>query len=152
MEWHKGEYTISTDPARLDLGVVHRYISEESYWGRGRAVEVVRRAVENSLPFGIYRGDETVGFARVVTDYATFGWVADVFVLPEHRGLGLSKWLMEVILSHPELQGFRRWLLATKDAHGLYRRFGFQDLRRPERFMERPDPKMSESPDYWGNR
>jgi len=151
MEWHKGEYTISTDAGRLDLGVVHRFISEESYWGGGRPAEVVRRAVENSLPFGIYSGGETIGFARVVTDYATFAWVADVFVLPAHRGRGLSKWLMEVMLSHPDLQGFRRWLLATKDAHGLYRQYGFRELRRPERFMERPDPQMAESPDYWGN-
>jgi GNAT superfamily N-acetyltransferase len=152
MDWHRGEYSISTDPARIDLDVVHRFISEESYWGRGRPLEVVRRAVEHSLPFGIYRGAELVGFARVVTDYATFAWVADVFVVAAHRGRGLSKWLLEVMLAHPDLQGFRRWLLATKDAHGLYRQFGFQDLRRPERFMERPDPQMLESPDYWGNR
>ena len=115
MEWHRNEYTISTDRERLDLSVVHRYISEESYWGKGRSLEVVRKSVENSLPFGIYRGEELVGFARVVTDYATFAWLADVFILQEHRGRGLSKWLMEVILSHSELQGFRRWVLATKD-------------------------------------
>ena len=149
-EWHKGEYTISTDRGRLDFEVIHRFISEESYWGKGRPVEVVRRSVENSLPFGIYRGQEQVGFARVLTDYATFAWLADVFVLKEHRGRGLSKWLMEVILGHTELQGFRRWVLATKDAHGLYRQFGFIDLHRPERWMERPDPSMKESPDYWG--
>jgi GNAT superfamily N-acetyltransferase len=88
----------------------------------------------------------------VVTDYATFAWVADVFVLPEHRGRGLSKWLMEVILAHPELQGFRRWVLATKDAHSLYGRYGFIPLHRPERWMERPDPTMQESPDYWSDR
>jgi GNAT superfamily N-acetyltransferase len=152
MDWHKGEYTISTERGRLDLGRVHRFISEESYWGQGRPLEVVRRSVENSMPFGVYRGEELVGFARVVTDYATFAWLADVFVLPEHRGRGLSKWLMEVVLSHPELQGFRRWVLATKDAHELYRKFGFIDLHRPERWMERPDPSMRESPDYWGPR
>jgi len=152
MDWHKGEYTISTDRGRVDLAVVHRYISEESYWGKGRSAEVVRRSIENSLPFGVYRGAEQAGFARVVTDYATFAWVADVFILEAHRGRGLSKWLMETIISHPELQGFRRWVLATKDAHELYRRFGFQELRRPERWMERPDPNMAESPDYWGPR
>jgi GNAT superfamily N-acetyltransferase len=151
MEWNKGEYTISTEPARLDFSVIHRFISEESYWGQGRPLEIVRRSVENSLPFGIYRGGEQVGFARVVTDYATFAWLADVFVVEAHRGRGLSKWLMEVILGHPELQGFRRWVLATKDAHELYRRFGFLDLKRPERWMERPDPSMRESPDYWKN-
>ena len=152
-EWHRDEYTISTERGRLDLGRIHRFISEESYWGQGRSLEVVRKAVENSLPFGIYRGEEEmVGFARLVTDYATFAWLADVFVLQEHRGRGLSKWLMEVILGHPELQGFRRWVLATKDAHELYRKFGFIDLHRPERWMERPDPSMKESPDYWGPR
>ncbi|MDQ3908242.1 MAG: GNAT family N-acetyltransferase [Acidobacteriota bacterium] len=151
-EWRRGDYAISTDRARLDLGVVHRFISEESYWGRGRALEVVRRAVENSLPFGVYRGPELVGFARVVTDYATFGWLADVFILPAHRGRGLSKWLVEVILAHPDLQGFRRWVLATKDAHELYRRYGFRELHRPERWMERFDPNMAESPDYWQPR
>ena len=152
MNWQKGEYTISTERERIDLAVVHRFISEESYWGKGRPLEVVRRSVENSYPFGIYRGGEMVGFARVVTDYATFAWLADVFVLREHRGRGLSKWLMEVIMSRPELQGFRRWVLATKDAHGLYRQFGFIDLHRPERWMERPDPSMKESPDYWQAR
>ena len=152
MDWQRGEYTISDDRARLDLGVIHRFISGESYWGQGRPLEVVRRSVENSVPFGVYRGEEQVGFARVVTDYATFAWVADVFVVEAHRGRGLSKWLMEVILSHPQLQGFRRWVLATKDAHELYRKFGFMDLKRPERWMERPDPQMLESPDYWENR
>jgi GNAT superfamily N-acetyltransferase len=152
MEWINGDYAISTNRARLDFTVIHRFISEESYWGQGRSIEVVRRSVENSLPFGVYHEGEQVGFARVVTDYATFAWLADVFVLEGHRGRGLSKWLMEVILSHPELQGFRRWVLATKDAHELYRKFGFIDLHRPERWMERPDPSMKESPDYWGPR
>jgi len=152
MEWHKGEYTISDERGRLDLGVIHKFISEESYWGQGRPPEVVRRSVENSLPFGVYRGGETVGFARVVTDYATFAWVADVFIVPAHRGRGLSKWLMETMLAHPGLQGFRRWVLATKDAQGLYRQFGFRELKRPERWMERPDPGMREAPDYWENQ
>ncbi|MGB8510342.1 MAG: GNAT family N-acetyltransferase [Pyrinomonadaceae bacterium] len=151
-EWRRDAYTISTDPARLDLALIHRFINEESYWGQGRAIEVVRRSIENSLPFGIYEGARQIGFARVVTDYATFGWVADVFIVTEYRGRGLSKWLMEVILSHAELQGFRRWVLATKDAHELYRQFGFIELHRPERWMERPDPQMQESPDYWQKR
>ena len=150
-EWQRGEYTISTDNNRLDLPVIHDFISNQSYWGRGRAIEVVQRAVDNSLNFGLYTQAQQVGFARVVTDYSTFAWIADVFVLGEHRGRGLSKWLMEVILSHPQLQGFRRWVLATKDAHSLYARFGFIPLHRPERWMERPDPTMQESPDYWKN-
>ncbi len=148
-EWHRGEYTISDDRARLDIKVIQKFLSTESYWATGRSVERVQLSVDNSLSFGVYRGDEQIGFARVVTDYATFAWLADVFVLEEYRGRGLSKWLVEVIISHPQLQGFRRWVLATKDAHELYQRYGFRELHRPERWMERPDPSMEESPDYW---
>ena len=148
-EWHRGEYTISDDRARLDLRVIQRFLSTESYWATGRSVETVQRSIENSLSFGVYRGDKQIGFARVVTDYATFAWIADVFMLEDSRGRGLAKWLIEVIVSHPQLQGFRRWVLATKDAHELYRRYGFRELHRPERWMERPDPNMEESPDYW---
>lgn len=147
--WQRGEYTISTDDARLDISTIHDFISNQSYWGQGRAVAVVQRALDNSLNFGLYHDRRQIGFARVVTDYATFAWIADVFVLTEHRGRGLSKWLMEIILGHPQLQGFRRWVLATKDAQSLYARFGFIPLHRPERWMERPDPNMQESPDYW---
>ncbi|HEX5705906.1 MAG TPA: GNAT family N-acetyltransferase [Pyrinomonadaceae bacterium] len=148
-EWRRGEFSISTERARLDIETIHRFISERSYWGKGRDIEVVRRSIEGSLPFGVYRGERLVAFARVVTDYATFAWLADVFVLEEFRGQGLGRWLIETILGHPDLQGFRRWVLATKDAHEIYRPFGFQELKRPERWMERPDPKMREQPDYW---
>lgn len=148
-EWQKGEFLISTDRSRLDVAMIHDFLSRRSYWARGRELEVVKRGIENSLNFGVYRQDQQIGFARVVTDYATFAWLADVFVLEEHRGRGLGKWLVEVILSHPQLQGFRRWALATRDAHELYRNFGFHELMRPERWMERPDPNMRESPDYW---
>jgi len=147
--WPRDDYEISTDPSRLNLELIHDFLSNHTYWATGRVKDVVQRSIENSLPFGIYHGPAQVGFGRVVTDYATFAWIADVFVLPEHRGRGLSKWLMEVMLAHPQLQGFRRWVLATKDAHGLYENFGFIKLHRPERWMERPDPKMKESPDYW---
>jgi len=147
--WERGEYLITTDRSRLDVPLIHNFLSEESYWAVGRSVEVVRRTIDNSLCFGVYKENEQVAFARVVTDFATFAWLADVFVVPEHRGQGLAKWLMEVILAHPELQGFRRWVLATKDAQTLYAQFGFIPLHRPERWMERPDPKMQESPDYW---
>jgi GNAT superfamily N-acetyltransferase len=146
--WQRSEYTISTDTARLDIGVIHRFL-DTSYWAAGRSVETIRRSIENSISFGLYKGDQQVGFARVITDYATFAWIADVFVLEPHRGQGLSKWLMEVIISHPELQGFRRWVLATKDAHELYRKFGFKELKLPERWMERRDPNTQETPDYW---
>ena len=147
--WERGDYLISTDRSRLDVELIHNFISNTSYWGQGRTLDVVARSLDNSLNFGLYNNKQQVGFARVVTDYATFAWIADVFVLPAHRGRGLSKWLMEVMLSHERLQGFRRWVLATKDAHSLYERFGFMALHRPERWMERPDPNMQESPDYW---
>jgi GNAT superfamily N-acetyltransferase len=150
-EWQRGEYAISTDDSRLDIPVIHDFVANQSYWAQGRTIETVQRALNNSLNFGLYEDKQQVGFARVVTDYATFAWIADVFVLKEHRGRGLSKWLLEVILSHPKLQGFRRWVLATRDAHALYAGFGFIPLHRPERWMERPDPNMQESPDYWKN-
>ena len=147
--WQRNDYLNSTDRSRLNVDLIHDFLANKTYWASGRSREVVERSIENSLCFGIYQGNAQVGFGRVVTDYATFAWIADVFVLPEHRGRGLSKWLMEVMTAHPQLQGFRRWVLATKDAHGLYERFGFINLHRPERWMERPDPNMKESPDYW---
>ena len=126
---------VSTDRSRLDLDLVHRYLSEEAYWARGRTREQVERSIEHSLPFGVYVEGRQVGFARVVTDRATFAWLADVFVLPEARGRGLGKRLVETVLAHPELQPMKRWLLATADAHGLYRRYGFEELRDVGRFM-----------------
>ncbi len=148
-EWQQGEYLISTDSDRLDISTIHDFLSRRSYWAQGRSLEVVERSIANSLSFGLFKHNRQIGFARVVTDYATFAWLADVFVLDEFRGRGLGKWLVKVILAHPDLQGFRRWVLSTKDAHGLYRDFGFRELKQPERWMERPDPQMQESPDYW---
>ena len=148
-EWQRGEHTVSTDQARLDIDLIHDFLTNSSYWAVGRSLETIKRSIENSLSFGLYEHERQVGFARVVTDYATFAWVADVFVLEEARGRGLGTWLVEVILSHPRLQGFRRWSLATKDAHEIYRKFGFSELKRPERWMERRDPSTEESPDYW---
>jgi GNAT superfamily N-acetyltransferase len=136
--WRRDGYLISTDASMLDLEVVHAYLSR-SYWAAGVPEDVVRRSIENSLCFGVYRGEEQAGFARVVTDRATFAYLADVFVLEEHRGQGIGKWLVEVILSHPDLQGLRRWMLATRDAHDLYRRYAFTELARPRIFMERKD-------------
>ncbi len=136
--WRRDGYLISTDRSLLDLRFVHGYL-RTSYWAAGVPEEVVRRSVENSLCFGVYSDEEQVGFARVVTDRATFAYLADVFVLEEHRGRGLGKWLVEVVLSHPELRGLRRWMLATRDAHELYRRYGFAELGRPGIFMERRD-------------
>ncbi len=137
------DYTISDDPARLDLDAVHRYLSAESYWAKGLPRETLERSVAGSLCFGVYdKENGQVGFARVVTDRATFAWLADVFVLPAHRGRGLSKRLMEAVLAHPDLQGLRRFMLATWDAHGLYRQFGFEAPARPDRLMERYQPDV----------
>jgi GNAT superfamily N-acetyltransferase len=130
-------FTISTDPARLDIAAIHRYLAHDSYWAKGIPLATVERAIAHSLPFGLYTpGGELAGFARVVTDYATFAWLCDVFVLPAHRGQGLSKWLMQVVWAHPQLQGLRRRLLATLDAHGLYEQFGFAPLAAPNLFLE----------------
>jgi GNAT superfamily N-acetyltransferase len=135
------DYTISDDPARLDLDVIHGFLSR-SYWSPEIPRETVARAIANSLCFGVYLGSTQVGFARLVTDRATFAYLADVFVLESHRGRGLSRALMELVLAHPEVQGLRRWLLATRDAHGLYRKFGFVDLANPAVFLTRHDPDV----------
>jgi GNAT superfamily N-acetyltransferase len=137
IERTRGDYQISTDHNRLDLHVIHDYLSNHSYWAKGIPFEIVQRSVDHSLCFGIYHGTQQVGFARLITDYATIAYLGDVFVLPAHRGQGLSKWLMETMVSHPDLQGFRRWLLATADAHGLYQQYGFTPLASPDRWMER---------------
>jgi GNAT superfamily N-acetyltransferase len=131
------EIEISTDAARLDVDLVQRFLSEESYWARGRTREAVERSIENSVCFGAYTGGEQVGFARVVTDRATFAWLADVFVVPGHQGRGIGKGLVEAALEHPELRSIPRWLLGTADAHELYRRFGFGELQESGRFMAR---------------
>ncbi|GAB3223257.1 GNAT family N-acetyltransferase [Spirosoma arcticum] len=131
------DYTISTDKSRLDTALIHRFLSHESYWAQNVPPDVVHRSIDNSLCFGVYQGDRQVGFARVVTDQATFAYLADVFILPEHRGRGLSKQLMETISNWPTLQGLRRWVLATRDAHTLYEQFGFTALDKPEFFMQR---------------
>ena len=136
-EAHYPGFVISCNAERLDVHAIHAFLSERSYWAQGRSLETVRRAIENSLCFGVYRGSSQVGFARVVTDRATFAWLADVFILEAHRGRGLSKRLVEAVVSHPDLQGLRRFVLATVDAHGLDARFGFAPLTHPERWMER---------------
>ena len=133
-ELRRGDYTISTDPARLDVDVIHAFL-REAYWSTGVTREIVERSIEHSLVFGVYRGREQVGFARVITDRAAIAYLGDVFILQEHRGHGLSKWLLEVILEHPDLQDLRRFFLATKDAHGLYEQFGFRALGDPSIFM-----------------
>ncbi len=140
-EWRRGEHRITTDPTAVDLDRVHGFLTE-SYWAKGIPRETVRRSIEHAIPFTVLAGDRQVGFARVISDHATFAYVGDVFVLPEARGKGLSVWLMECIVAHPELQGLRRWLLATRDAHGLYAKTGFTPLAAPERWLERWDPEV----------
>lgn len=139
--WINGEFEISTDPARIDLALVHGFLTS-SYWAKGIPAETVQRSIQNSLCFGVYCGQQQVGFARIITDGATFSYLADVFILEPYRGRGLSKWLMECIMAHPQLQGLRRWILATRDAHGLYRQFGFDVLKNPQRWMERHNPDV----------
>jgi GNAT superfamily N-acetyltransferase len=140
-EWRRGEYLITTNPERVDVAVVHGFLAA-SYWAKEIPLEIFERSIEHSLNFSLYHGASQVGFARVITDYATFGYLGDVFVLESHRGRGLSKWLMEVVITHPELQGFRRWVLLTRDAHGLYEQFGFKPVAAPERYMERWVPEV----------
>ena len=130
------DYEITTDPSRFDIKAIHAFL-KESYWSPGIAFEVVERAIKNSLCFSILQEGRQVGFARVISDFTTFGYLADVYVLETHRGQGLSKWLMQTILTHPDLQGLRRFMLATRDAHGLYHQFGFQALEDPSKIMEK---------------
>jgi len=132
----KNGFTVSTDKTRLDVNTIHDYLCNHSYWSGGISFDIVKRSIENSVCFGLYEDDKLIGFARVITDKATFAYLGDVFVLDGYRGKGLSKWLMECVLKHPELQGFRRWLLLTRDAQELYRKFGFTEFHAPDRCME----------------
>jgi len=144
-EWQRENFTISTDAKRLDLDVIYEYL-KHCYWAEGIPRQVVQRSIGGSLCFGVFAGAAQVGFARVITDYATYAYLADVFVLESHRGRGLAKWLMECILAHPELQSLRRWSLVTRDAHSLYARYGFVELPTPERYMEMCDRDVYKRP------
>lgn len=143
-EWRRGAYVISTDQQRLDPVVIHNFLTT-SYWAEGIPLATVRRALEHALNFGLYLQEQQVGFARIITDYTTFAYVADVFILEAHQGQGLGTWLMETVISHPDLQGLRRWILATRDAHTLYQKVGFTALHMPERFMEILVPDIYQS-------
>jgi len=134
MDFYRASYTISNDKARLNIAYIHQFLSH-SYWAENIPEETVSRSIEGSMCFGVYENKKQIGFARVVTDGATFGYLADVFIDESYRGQGLSKWLMEVIMGHPGLQGFRSWQLATRDAHGLYAQFGFKTPDDPGRIM-----------------
>ena len=136
MEWTRDQFTISTDKARLDRAAIHEFL-RTSYWARGIPRQVIDRSIENSLCFGLYDGERQIGFARVISDLSTFGYLSDVFVVESHRGRGLATWFMQIVLAHPDLRGIRRWMLATADAHGLYRKVGFTELSKPKRIMEK---------------
>ncbi len=140
-ESRRGAFAITTDPARLDIDAIHAYLTR-SYWAEGIARELVLRSIENSLCFGLFDGSRQIGFARVITDHATFAYLCDVYVLEEQRGAGFGKWLMETVMSHPDVQGLRRWLLMTRDAHGLYAQHGFSPLAKPGSAMEIARPGL----------
>lgn len=145
MEWTRDNFSVTCDPARLDRAVITQFLSS-SYWASGIPPDTVTKSVANSLCFGLFVQDRQIGFARVISDYATIAYLGDVFILPEYRGLGLDKWLIDCVVSHQELQGLRRWILATRDAHRLYATFGFTPLKRPEIFMEVHDPNIYRKP------
>ncbi len=132
----KKGFLISTDKALLNVTLVHHFLAQLSYWGKGISLQTVKTSIQNSLCFGIYHQQKQVGFARVITDQVTFAYLCDVFILAEYQRLGLSKWLLQTIRNHPDLQSLRRWILATADAHGLYEQFGFTTLKKPDRWME----------------
>jgi GNAT superfamily N-acetyltransferase len=140
LEWQKDNFIITTNRDDLQINAILDYLVNQSYWAKNRTAEQMEKIVENSLCFGLYKDEKQIGFARVVTDFATVAYLGDVYVLPEFQGEGLGKWLMEVIVNHPDLQGFRRWVLATRDAHKLYEKYGFTELKHPERWMEKAAP------------
>jgi len=141
MIWERPPYRISDDPELVDVTVVHEFLVG-SYWARGIPMETVVRGIAHSIPFSVFLGDRQVGFARVVTDRATFAYLADVFVVEDQRGRRLAAWLVATVLAHPELQGLRRWLLVTRDAHRLYQKLGFDAVADPSMFLTRHDPDV----------
>ena len=131
-----GQFTVTTDKSKLDLVAIHDFLSNHSHWSRNITMDRVKTAIENSLNFGLFENEKQIGLARVISDYATIAYLGDVYVLPQYRGQGLSKLLMKEVMQHPCLQGLRRWILLTKDAHGLYKQFGWTPVANPERYME----------------
>ncbi len=145
MQYHiyqKDGFTISTNPLLLNVPYLHHYLSVKSYWAQNIPVEIVQKSIEGSCCFGLYQNEKQIGFARVITDFATYGYLCDVFVDEAFRGLGLSKWMMAVVHEHPQLQGFRNWALGTKDAHGLYEQFGYVMHPEPFRVMRKSNPDV----------
>ncbi len=144
--WQRGEFEVTTDKDRLDLNTTHEFLAQSSEWARGIPRSTFEKSLRHSLCFGLFNKKTQIGFARVISDHATIAYLGDVFVLPEYRGRGLAKWLMECVLSHPELQMLRRWILVTKDAHRLYRQFSFTPLASPLKFMELYNPDIYKQP------
>ncbi|MBU3027260.1 GNAT family N-acetyltransferase [Zobellia galactanivorans] len=142
VETHKKEYTISTDKDKLDILCIHKFLSNETDWAKGIPMNTLKTSIENSLNFGLYHNNKQIGFARIISDYSTIAYLGDVFVLKEYRGNGLSKWLINEIMEHPNLQGLRRWILLTDTAEWLYRKFGFTALSHPEFYMEKHNPNV----------
>jgi GNAT superfamily N-acetyltransferase len=143
MEWIKGQFCINNDKSKLDLGMIHHFLYTSAHWAVGRPMNMVRKSVENSLCFGLFDGEKQVGFARIVSDFATVGWICDMFILPTNRGKGLGSWLLTCMMEHPDIRGLRRILLNTRDAHDLYKKYaGFRTLLSPESWLER----FNESP------
>ena len=142
MERQKGDFTISTNKHRLNVQYIHHFLSTQSYWAENVPIDVVERSIEGAMCFGVYANGKQIGFARVITDCATFAYLADVFIDPCFRGQAIGKWLMEVIIAHPNLQGLRSFMLATRDAHELYKKVGFRALESPERFMRITNPEV----------
>lgn len=140
MKWIDGDFEIDTETTRLDVEVIQSFLNDESYWANERTRQQTEVAIENSICFGVYFKDRQIGFARVVSDKSTFAYLGDVFILSDFQGSGVGKFLMASVISHPELQGLRRWILATRDAHKFYQPFGFRTLVHPERWMELPAP------------
>lgn len=138
----RGDHWITTDKTKMDIALIHDFLSLHSHWSRGIPFETVKRSVEHSLNFGLFHHEKQIGFARIITDYATIAYLGDVFILPEYRGQGLSVWLIDTVMSYPELQGLRRWILLTSDAHGLYEKTGWKRVAKPELYMEWHDPEV----------
>jgi GNAT superfamily N-acetyltransferase len=138
-------YTISTDKSEMDINAIHEYLSNHAYWCLNIPLDTLKKAMDNSLNFGIFYHSSQVGFARVISDNATIAYLGDVYILPEHRGMGLSKWMMETIMNYPGLQGLRRWILLTRDAHELYKKFGWNEIANPGSWMEKHDPDVYKS-------
>ena len=142
LEIYRNEYLISTDKNKLDIELIYNFLTNESGWSNGIPIEKVEKSIDNSLNFGIYVGQKLIGYARVISDFSTIAYLGDIFIITEYRGLGLSKWLMESIMGHKELQDLRRWILLTSTAEWLYEKYGFTKLPKPEIYMEKFNPNV----------